>query len=112
DLTLVLCSDYLDPELEKINARQLAAGNPWMLARPTSATVWVGPVMRPFDGPCWNCLAVRLRGHHKGSAWLRSVLDDPTGAQAPDTHLPVTHALALNFAALEAVKWLVAAGSG
>jgi ribosomal protein S12 methylthiotransferase accessory factor len=111
DLTLVLCSDYLDPELEHINARQLAAGNPWMLARPTSATVWVGPVLRPYDGPCWECLAVRLRGHHKGGAWLRSVLADPAGALAPDTHLPVTRAVGLNFAAMEAVKWLVAAGT-
>lgn len=111
DLTLVLCSDYLDPELEEINARQLAAGNPWMLAKPTSATVWVGPVLRPFDGPCWECLAVRLRGRQKGSAWLRSVLADPAGAQAPDTHLPITTALGLNFAALEAVKWLAAAAT-
>lgn len=111
DLTLVLCSDYLDPELEQINARQLAAGNPWMLARPASATVWVGPVLRPFDGPCWECLAVRLRRRHRGAAWLRSVLADPSGAQAPETHLPVTRALGANFAALQAVKWLIAAGT-
>src|SRR5205807_3698122 len=65
-LTVVLCTDYLDPELEWLNSRMLADGATWLLAKPTGADVWIGPVFRPGSGPCWSCLAVRLRGHRRG----------------------------------------------
>jgi oxazoline/thiazoline synthase len=64
DLHLVLTNDYLDPELPEINARALEDGGPWLLARPATAEILVGPVLTPDRGPCWECLAQRLRLHH------------------------------------------------
>ena len=61
-VSLVLCEDYLDPQLNAVNTRHLASGRPWLLAKPTGADPWVGPVFRPGGGPCWACLAKRLRG--------------------------------------------------
>ncbi|MGJ6960532.1 TOMM precursor leader peptide-binding protein [Streptosporangium sp. G11] len=108
-LSLVLCDDYLDPELERFNERRLADGRSWLLAKPTGADLWVGPTFQPGKGPCWSCMTTRLRGHRRGEARLRSVSE--TGAVSPpDASLPITRALGAQLAALQAAKWL--AGSG
>ncbi|MGN9840994.1 TOMM precursor leader peptide-binding protein [Nonomuraea sp. H19] len=102
--SLVLCDDYLDPELERVNARRLADGRCWLLAKPTGADLWIGPVFQPGTGPCWCCLATRLRGHRRGETWLRNALSDLVSP--PEASLPLTRALGLQFAALETAKWL------
>ncbi|MEO3795498.1 TOMM precursor leader peptide-binding protein [Nonomuraea sp. B10E15] len=102
--SLVLCDDYLDPELERVNASMLADGRPWLLAKPTGADLWIGPVFQPGTGACWSCLATRLRGHRRGERWLRDTLSDLVAP--PEASLPLTRALGLHLAALETVKWL------
>ncbi|MBF8184490.1 TOMM precursor leader peptide-binding protein [Nonomuraea sp. K274] len=101
---LVLCDDYLDPELERVNARRLADGRSWLLAKPTGADLWIGPVFQPGTGPCWCCLATRLRGHRRGETWLRNALSHLVSP--PEAALPLTRALGLRLAALETAKWL------
>ncbi len=64
-LRVVLAADYLDRDLRALNARALEDGCPWMLARPAAAEVLVGPVFTPDRGPCWECLAQRLRIHRQ-----------------------------------------------
>ncbi|WP_432933176.1 TOMM precursor leader peptide-binding protein [Microbispora sp. CA-135349] len=96
--SLVICGDYLDPELAEVNARQLASGRPWLLASPHGPDVWVGPVFRPGSGPCWSCLAARLRAHRRPYA--------VTGVRPPDASIPAGRALAVEAAVLEAAKWL------
>ncbi|NRQ34212.1 TOMM precursor leader peptide-binding protein [Nonomuraea sp. NN258] len=102
--SLVLCDDYLDPELARINELRLADGQAWLLAKPTGADLWIGPVFQPGHGPCWDCLSTRLRGHRRGEARLRSALSGPISP--PEASLPPTRALGLQLAALETAKWL------
>ncbi|MEL6342362.1 MAG: TOMM precursor leader peptide-binding protein [Myxococcota bacterium] len=59
-IRLVVTDDYLDPSLEALNRRALQEGWRWILARPAGRAAWIGPAMHP-DGPCWACLAHRLR---------------------------------------------------
>lgn len=47
DLSIVLCADYLDPRLAVIDAEHRRTGRPWLLARPSGAQVWIGPVLQP-----------------------------------------------------------------
>ncbi|MEO3812591.1 TOMM precursor leader peptide-binding protein [Sphaerisporangium sp. B11E5] len=103
DLTLVLCDDYLDTGLERVNAARLAGGRPWLLAKPGGADVWIGPVFRPGDGPCWECLAQRLRGHRRAEICLRRTAGD---AAPPEASLPLTRGIGALSVALEAAKWL------
>ena len=105
-VSLVLCEDYLDPRLAAVNARQLAGGRPWLLARPAGAEAWIGPVFRPGAGPCWTCLATRLEGNREGAFLVRRILGARAFASAPQTSLPAGHAAALELAVLELVKWL------
>jgi ribosomal protein S12 methylthiotransferase accessory factor len=105
-VSLVLCEDYLDPRLAEVNARQLASGRPWLLARPTGAEAWIGPVFRPGAGPCWACLAKRLEGNREGAFLVRRILGAQAFASAPPTSLPAGRAAALQLAVLELMKWL------
>lgn len=105
-LTLVLCDDYLDPELAAVNACHLASGQPWLLAKPSGPDPWVGPVFRPGAGPCWACLAARLEGNRLPEQLLRRACGSPEPVRPPETSLPAVRAVGLQVAALEAAKWL------
>lgn len=96
--SLVLCEDYLNPGLEAVNAQHLAAGRPWLLASTLGPDLWVGPIFRPGDGPCWSCLAVRLRGHRRSHV--------AAGVSPPDASIAAGRMLAVHTAVLEAAKWL------
>ncbi|MFI9547146.1 TOMM precursor leader peptide-binding protein [Streptomyces sp. NPDC052016] len=104
--TLVVCDDYLDPALAEFNAARLADGRPWLPAKPYGAQLWVGPVFRPGAGPCWSCLAVRLRSHRRGETHVRRALGLAGPVRAPEASLAATRELGLQTAALEAAKWL------
>ncbi|MEU1265954.1 TOMM precursor leader peptide-binding protein [Streptomyces cellulosae] len=106
DLTLVLCDDYLSPELERVDAEHRAARRPWLLSRLCGFEPWIGPFFRPDEGPCWSCLAARLERHRTYEEPLRRALglDGPVGR--PIASLPAGRVMAAHGAVLEAAKWL------
>ncbi|MER6347550.1 TOMM precursor leader peptide-binding protein [Streptomyces sp. NPDC001595] len=106
DLTLVLCDDYLSPELAEVDAAQRAAGRPWLLARLCGAEPWIGPFFQPSDGPCWTCLASRLRRHRSYEGSLQQALGLDRPLSRPAASLPAGRAVAVQTAVLEAAKWL------
>ncbi|WP_318201626.1 TOMM precursor leader peptide-binding protein [Streptomyces sp. SCL15-4] len=103
---LVLCDDYLDPALADVDAVLRDQGTPWLLARTGGADPWVGPVFRPDTGPCWSCLAVRLRGHRRSELPLQRHLGLAGPAGRPTAGLPACASAAAQLAALETAKWL------
>ncbi|MEV4565107.1 TOMM precursor leader peptide-binding protein [Nonomuraea sp. NPDC049419] len=100
DALFVLCADYLDPRLAEINERRLSDGTPWLLASVCGPDVWVGPAFEPGTGPCWECLAARLRRRRPGTP------------EPPEASLAPTRAAGLHLAVLELTKWLAGAASG
>ncbi|MFD7611898.1 TOMM precursor leader peptide-binding protein [Streptomyces sp. NPDC059828] len=102
---LVLCDDYLDPGLAEVDARYRAAGRPWLLARPCGPEVWVGPVFGADGGPCWSCLAQRLRGHRSSEAPVRQALGLPGPVPLPEASLTAVRMMGLHTTVLEALKW-------
>jgi len=72
DVTVVLVDDYLNTALPDLNARQLALGRPWLLARPGGQVIWVGPYLVPDETGCWECLADRLRQARQVETYLGS----------------------------------------
>ncbi|MGW4564622.1 TOMM precursor leader peptide-binding protein [Streptomyces sp. NPDC004561] len=106
DLTLVLCDDYLAPELAGIDAAQRAAGRPWMLARLCGCEPWIGPFFQPGEGPCWHCLASRLRRHRDHEIALQRALGLDRPLSRPAASLSAGRALAVQTTVLEAAKWL------
>ncbi|WP_411081369.1 TOMM precursor leader peptide-binding protein [Streptomyces sp. cmx-18-6] len=103
---LVLCDDYLEPALAGTDALFRAAGKPWLLARPGGPEVWVGPVFGTEDGPCWSCLAQRMRGHRSSQAPVRHALGLRGPVPLPEATLSAVRMMGLHSAVLEALKWV------
>ncbi len=104
-LTVVVCEDYLADGLRKTDAAHRAAGRAWLPVKPFGSTVWAGPVFRPEDGPCWTCLAHRLRARYAAHAPV-SRLHGGAPVLPPRAALPVTVSLGASLAALRAAHWL------
>ena len=82
-LTVIVCDDYLEERLAEVNRRQLEAGAPWMLVRPRGIEPLFGPVFRgDREGPCWACLASRLRNHQEVHSFLRHVSGEAAAFKA------------------------------
>ncbi|HYS34569.1 MAG TPA: TOMM precursor leader peptide-binding protein [Pseudonocardiaceae bacterium] len=106
DLSVVLCDDYLNPGLAQVDAVHRDAGRPWLLAKPTGATVWVGPVFQPPGPGCWHCLQGRLWLHRTAESHAQTALGRLGPATVPAVSVPALRATALHLVALEATKWL------
>ena len=105
-LSLVLCDDYLDPRLAELDARHRAAGRVWLPAKPYGGETWVGPVFGDGDGPCWACLAHRLREHRTSTAPVLHALGLAGTVPVPKASFATVRALGLHTAVLEAAKWV------
>ncbi|WP_367045470.1 TOMM precursor leader peptide-binding protein [Streptomyces sp. Je 1-332] len=106
DLSLVLCDDYLSPQLREVDAVHRAQGKPWLIAKVCGVEPWVGPVFRPDDGPCWSCLASRLAGHRHSEWPVRRALGIEGPLTRPTASLGAGRAIAVNIAVLEVAKWI------
>ncbi|MFE9253848.1 TOMM precursor leader peptide-binding protein [Streptomyces sp. NPDC006879] len=106
-VALVVCEDYLAPEVGAVGARLRAKGKPWLLAAPFGADPWTGPF---FDaepaGPCWSCLAHRLAQHRRNELPLQQALGLDAPLPRPAPTLGSVRALGLHSAVLEMQKWL------
>ncbi|MET9464244.1 TOMM precursor leader peptide-binding protein [Streptomyces sp. NPDC006544] len=106
-LTLVVCSDYLDPGLRSLAARLRGQGRTWLLARPFAADPWTGPFFTPDSaGPCWTCLAHRLSEHRRSEVPVQRALGLDGPAPRPAPSLSAVRSLGLQSAVLEMSKWL------
>ena len=106
-LRVIVCDDYLDERLDAVNQRHIASGTPWMLVRPKGMQPLFGPVFRPAErGPCWSCLAYRLRGHQEVHNFLRNLAGD-NAAFVPCAAEPAVLGAVYGLVAAEIAKWLV-----
>jgi bacteriocin biosynthesis cyclodehydratase domain-containing protein len=104
--TLVLCDDYLAPELGAIDECQRAAGQAWLLAKPRGPEPWIGPVFQPGAGPCWSCLAKRLGDHRRCELSLSRAEGAEVRVRYPEASIAAARSVAIQFAVLETAKWL------
>ncbi|MFF4185588.1 TOMM precursor leader peptide-binding protein [Streptomyces sp. NPDC001691] len=106
DLTLVLCDDYLDPELAVVDAEFRASGRRWLPVKTEGTEMWIGPFFGDEDGPCWACLAERLWRSRPVEAHVQRMLGRSGPIPRPSCTLPAARLAALQLAGLEAAKWL------
>ena len=70
DLTVTLVSDYLEEPLSELNERHLSEKTPWIIAQPSGLFPLVGPIFMPGKGPCWVCLADRMKRNREVKGML------------------------------------------
>ena len=107
-LRVVLTDDYMRDELESYNRDSLKHGQPWMVAKPVGAILWIGPIFHPPRTGCWRCLAKRLNEHRLPYA-SRNSDREPVWESMPVSKslLPSTFSLGMNIIATEILKWIV-----
>lgn len=99
-LTVVATDDYLQPDLAAINAQALAGGRAWLLCKPAGTRLWVGPLFRPGESACWECLATRLRGHRAVEAEVQARTGASDPLVLPRSAVAGSEDVALSLAAL------------
>ena len=106
-LSVIVCDDYLEERHEAVNRHHLASGIPWMLVRAKGMQPLFGPVFRPAEhGPCWACLAYRLRSHQEVHNFLRNMAGEDAAFRPGAAEPAVLDAL-YGLIAAEIAKWLV-----
>ena len=106
-LTVIVCDDYLEKRLADINRQHLELRAPWMLVRAQGIEPLFGPVFQADrQGPCWACLAYRLRSHQEVHNFLRNRAGEDA-AFKPFAADPAVFEALHGLIAAEIVKWLV-----
>ncbi len=111
-LPILLVHDYLAPELESFNRQALERREPWLLMKPSGAMPWVGPVFRPGEGPCWDCLAHRLRRNRPVEAYLLERKGATGPLTPPRAELPASLQSGIHLAAMALARWIAADRQG
>jgi len=111
DVSIVLTEDYLRPDLATFNDARLQDGKPWMIARPTGALLWIGPLFRKGITACWACLAHRVRAQRFAESYVQLRRDGSHPRVIANYSLPSTELAAAALIATEIVKWLAGAAS-
>ncbi len=107
DLTVIVSDDYLGEALADVNRRHLERGAPWLPVRARGMEPLFGPVFRADGaGPCWACLAYRLRSHQEVHNFLRNFAGEERAFKPFATDPAVLEAL-YGLIAAEILKWLV-----
>jgi bacteriocin biosynthesis cyclodehydratase domain-containing protein len=68
---VVLVDDYLQEGLAEFNQTAIQQNYAWVPAKIRGQILCLGPVFSS-DGPCWNCLALRLREKRRVESYLRA----------------------------------------
>ena len=106
-LTVIVCDDYLEKRIADINRQHLELRAPWMLVRAQGIEPLFGPVFQADrQGPCWACLAYRLRSHQEVHNFLRNRAGEDA-AFKPFAADPAVFEALQGLIAAEIVKWLV-----
>lgn len=111
-LVVVVTSDYLAPELEAWCRRALREAVRWVPVKPGGVEPWMGPVLDSRAGPCWECLAHRLRENRPVEVYLERRCGLPGPIAPPLVGLPASRRAALALAAVLIARWIAAGGAG
>ena len=78
-IEVVIAPDYRDESLRDINRRHINSRAPWLLIKPDGWRPWIGPAFTPGNGPCWDCLASRLRVNQMELAYAEQINETGNG---------------------------------
>jgi ribosomal protein S12 methylthiotransferase accessory factor len=104
---IVAVDDYLDPRLEAINRMCLENRTPWLLFKPDGVNIWIGPLFVPHQGPCWSCVASRLRDNREVERHVLSRTQSAGPLPTTRARLWTSRQQAYAMAVTQFVRWLV-----
>ncbi len=106
ELTVVLTDDFLNPDILRFNDLALASKKPWVVARLTGESSWIGPVLDPGDSACWACIVQRTRGHRQIESAILRMAGQEYSRISGKVELATTVGLAAHLAVLRVAQWV------
>jgi ribosomal protein S12 methylthiotransferase accessory factor len=104
---VVLTDSYLRGDLAVCNAAALRAGRPWLLVKPSGRQIWVGPLFRPGQTGCWECLGRRLRANSPVASYLEGTNGHGGAIVSDRACTPASLQIAFGMAATAVASWIV-----
>jgi ribosomal protein S12 methylthiotransferase accessory factor len=104
---VVLTDSYLRGDLAACNAEALRRGRPWLLVKPAGRQIWVGPLFRPGETGCWECLAQRLRANSPVARYLEGKNGHGGAIVSDRAATPASLQIAWGLAASAVASWVV-----
>lgn len=103
---VVLADDYLRCGLRAYNREALRQEMPWLLVRPVGSQIWLGPLFRPGQTGCWECLALRLRANRSIECYVQERKGYADPLPIPRGFAKATLPIASNLAAMAIASWI------
>jgi ribosomal protein S12 methylthiotransferase accessory factor len=110
-MKVVVSNDYLHVGLDAVNRDALRRGTPWCLIKPTGVKPLIGPIFRPGDGPCWECLAFWMRNNRPVEELMRRHNNGEGAVSPPIAGLEASARTACGFGALMIARALAQPGA-
>ncbi len=110
DFTVVVTDHYLRRELREINKQALETGKPWMLVKPVGVEIWTGPVIRPGETACWECLAIRMHANFPVLSYLENTCEGGESPPSDFVRTPAAMSIAWGMAANAVATWVASDG--
>lgn len=107
DFGIVFVDDYLQLGLRQMNKRTLETGRPWILVKPVGTTTWIGPIFKPGETACWECLYNRLHGNREIDAFLERQKGTDGPFPVSRAIFPAVYQSAMGMALTELSKYIV-----
>ncbi|WP_108805154.1 TOMM precursor leader peptide-binding protein [Aquimarina sp. Aq107] len=103
-LNIVLTDDYSNESLNQLNCKFISEQKKWLLIKPNSNEILIGPLFIPDNTACWDCLYHRLTINQPFKQFCKSIGFEQEN-QVKSNHTISSH-IASNMAILEIIKWL------
>jgi ribosomal protein S12 methylthiotransferase accessory factor len=100
---LLVCRDYLDPEMQKLARRARTEGVKWLPCKPTGRNLWLGPIFGSPHGPCWTCLTRQLELNRPVERFLERRGISP---KVPSIHTRASVDCAMGLFAQHLLRWV------
>ena len=106
DLTVVVCENYLHPDLDALNQSYRRQGRRWLLVKPHGRELWLGPFFDPKQPGCWACLQRLLVRHRQVERFAAAVKKTSLDQISRPMQAPGGAVVACHWSALEVARIL------
>lgn len=103
---IAVVDDYGHPMLEALNARCLRERKPLLLVKPVGVRIWIGPLIKPWETACWQCMKTRLSANREIENFIASRTGNPAPFPSTRSRSRIGEAQAYSMAAVQIARWL------
>ncbi|HSX14256.1 MAG TPA: TOMM precursor leader peptide-binding protein [Chlamydiales bacterium] len=104
NFSIVVTDNYRHPKIRELFLKSMT---PYLLIKPTSSKVWIGPLLIPERTACLDCLLDSLNKSTQQEQIVEQQLQKTIPVTINKATLQTTTSLAYNLAANEIFKWIV-----